>query len=126
MEKIEKEKAEKILKKKVPSPHTALDKCKAVLSVWSERRKPSEICRELSIQWAILEHWQNRAMEGMLQALEPRINLERGPALSPRLASLIEKRCAKRASPDRLDARLSKVQQARNVRKEEPAMQEAN
>jgi hypothetical protein len=126
MEKIEKEKAEKIRKKQSPSPHTALDKCKAVLSVWSERRKPSEICRELSIQWSILEHWQNRAMEGMLQALEPRINLERGPALSPRLASLIEKRCALRASPDRLDARLAKVQQGRNVRKEEPVMQEAN
>ena len=118
MEKTVKDKPEKLPRKPLPSPHTAMDKCRAVLSVWSERRKPAEVCRELSIQWAILEHWQNRAMEGMLQALEPRINLDRGPALSPRLASLMEKRCAKRMTPERLDTRLAKVQENRNAQKD--------
>jgi len=50
---------------------TASDKCKAVLSVWTEKRKPSQVCKELGVKWTILMLWQNRAMEGMLQALEP-------------------------------------------------------
>ena len=31
-------------------------------------------------------------MEGMLQALEPNVNLENGPALSPRLQSLLSRK----------------------------------
>jgi hypothetical protein len=31
-------------------------------------------------------------MEGMLQALEPRVNLEKAPALSPRLLHLLDAR----------------------------------
>ena len=38
------------------------------------------------------EQWQRRAMEGMLQALEPRVNLAQGQALSPRLQALLLKR----------------------------------
>jgi hypothetical protein len=37
-------------------------------------------------------HWQQRAMEGMLQALESRVNLARGEALSPRLQALLQHR----------------------------------
>ena len=71
---------------------TAVEKCRAVLSVWTEKRSPSEVCKSLSIQWAVLQYWQKRAMEGMLQALEPRVNLEKGEALSPRLQTLLLER----------------------------------
>ena len=70
----------------------AMEKCQAVLMIWTERRKPSAICRELAIPWMVLAQWQKRAMEGMLQALEPRVRLEKGPALSPRLQSMLEKK----------------------------------
>ena len=89
--------------------HTAEEKCRAVLSVWTEKRKPSQICKELGIKWTILMHWQNRALEGMLQALEPRRNLAQGAALSPRLQTLLAHREKNllAASGDRLESRLS-------------------
>jgi hypothetical protein len=86
MEKIKSE------KKRQTVNYGAMEKCQAVLSVWTERRRPAEICRELSVPWMVLAHWQKRAMEGMLQALEPRVRLEKGPALSPRLQAMLEKR----------------------------------
>ena len=88
----------------------AAQKCRAVLSVWTERRKPAAVCRELGIKWTILMHWQNRALEGMLQALEPRRNLEQGAALSPRLQALLERReknLLAAAPQGRLESRLS-------------------
>jgi len=87
----------------------AAEKCRAVLSVWTEKRKSADVCRELGIKWTILMHWQNRALEGMLQALEPRQNLAQGTALSPRLQSLLEhreKNLLARVS-SRLESRLS-------------------
>lgn len=96
------------------STHTAQDKVKAVLSVWTERRKPAEVCRELEIQWAILSHWQDRALEGMLQALQPRVNLEKGAALSPRLQMLLEKKQKRMEQSQvknlKLENRLAKIQ----------------
>ena len=89
---VQEEKAPQEQKKKPARSFTAIDKSKAVLSLWGERRKVMEICTELSIPWNLLNHWQNRAMEGMLQALEPRMQLEKGPALSPRLQAMLEKR----------------------------------
>jgi len=71
---------------------TAEEKCQAVLTLWTERRKPGEICRELGVAWGVLQQWQDRAMEGMLLALQPRVTVERGVALSPRLAVLLEKK----------------------------------
>jgi transposase-like protein len=72
--------------------HTAEEKCRAVLSVWTEKRKAGEVCREMGVVWGILQQWQDRAMEGMLLALQPRVAVERGVALSPRLAVLLEKK----------------------------------
>lgn len=89
---------------------TAADRCRAVLSVWTEKRTPSEVCQELAIQWTILHHWQKRAMEGMLQALEPRVNLEKAPALSPKLLQLLsarEKELMERGPSERLSKRLA-------------------
>lgn len=103
-------------KRNLQAKYTAEEKCRAVLSIWSERRKPAEICREYEIAWAVVSQWQNRAMEGMLQALEPRVNLEKGPALSPRLQALLEKREQKKfktqdSLPDKLEKRFARMQQ---------------
>jgi transposase-like protein len=89
MEKTEKIKSEK---KRQTTNHGAMEKCRAVLAVWTERRRPAEICRELGVPWMVLSEWQKRAMEGMLQALEPRVSLDKGPALSPRLQAMLEKK----------------------------------
>jgi hypothetical protein len=87
----------------------AAQKCRAVLSVWTEKRKPAAVCRDMGIKWTILMHWQNRALEGMLQALEPRRNLELGTALSPRLQTLLDHRekNLQARSAGRLESRLS-------------------
>jgi transposase-like protein len=86
------EKAERKKKVRPPSPHSAQDKVQAVLAVWTERCKPAEVCRQLNINWITFNHWQQRAMEGMLQALENRVNLSQGEALSPRLQALLQNR----------------------------------
>ncbi len=91
--------------------HTAEERCQAVLTLWTERRKPGEICREMAVTWGILQQWQDRAMEGMLLALQPRVQVERGVALNPRLAVLLEKKS--RAGLLRgLDRRLKKLQKS--------------
>jgi hypothetical protein len=80
-------------KQRTPSPpHSAPDKVQAVLAVWTERCKPAEVCRQLNIKWITFNQWQQRAMEGMLQALESRVNLSQGEALSPRLQALLQHR----------------------------------
>lgn len=114
------EKTEKIKNngKRQTMNYGPMEKCKAVLSVWTERRRPAEICREMSIPWMVLSQWQKRAMEGMLQALEPRVSLDKGPALSSRLQSMLEKkRLAIMAGTvqSRLDRTLSKAQEARRA-----------
>lgn len=98
--------------------HGAMEKCRAVLSIWTERRRPGEVCRELSIPWMVLTQWQKRAMEGMLQALEPRVRLEKGPALSPRLMTMLEKKRAQLLSSavrGRLEQTLVKAQERKTA-----------
>lgn len=112
MEKTEKIKLEK---KRQTTNHGAMEKCQAVLAVWTEKRKPAEICRELGVPWMVLSEWQKRAMEGMLQALEPRARLDKGPALSPRLQALLEKNRLTLPAQSRLEKTLSKAQDARKL-----------
>lgn len=88
--------------------HTAEEKCQAVLTLWTERRKAREICREKGVTWGVLQQWQDRAMEGMLLALQPRVQVERGVALSPRLAVLLEKK-SQAGLIKGLDRRLKKL-----------------
>jgi transposase-like protein len=88
--------------------YTPEEKCRAVLSVWTERRKRGEVCRELGVVWGILKQWEDRAMEGMLLALQPRLQVERGVALSPRLAVLLKKSQA--GMMKGLERRLKKLQ----------------
>ncbi len=121
MEKIEKvEKLEKRTEEKRGRRglgHTAEEKCQAVLSIWTERRKPGEVCREMGVTWGIVKQWQDRAMEGMILALQPRVQVERGVALSPRLAVLLEKK-GQAGLMRGLDRRLKKLQKNIKVSQE--------
>ena len=92
--------------------YSAQEKAQAVLQVWTERSKPSQICRQLKVPWITFDHWQRRAMEGMLQALEPRVRLTEGPALSPRLQTLIRKQ--QQAHTRKLAQRLEQIQLAKS------------
>jgi transposase-like protein len=111
MDKIEKPKVERLgtEEKKGRSGHTAEQKCRAVLSVWTERRKIGEVCRELGVPWSLLNQWQDRAMEGMLLALQPRVPVEKGVALNQRLAVLLERK-SKGGTIKGLERRLAKLQ----------------
>ncbi len=113
MEKAEREKVEKLgveeRRRRKGLGHTAQEKCQAVLTLWTERRKPGELCREMGVAWGVLQQWQDRAMEGMLLALQPRVRVERGVALSPRLAVLLEKK-SQAGLMQGLDRRLKKLQ----------------
>ena len=68
-----------------PNTLSPQEKVQAVLAVWTERCKPAVVCRQLNVNWITFNQWQQRAMEGMLHALENRVNLAKGEALSPRL-----------------------------------------
>jgi transposase-like protein len=90
--------------------HSAAEKAQAVLAVWTERVKPAEVMRAMSISYITLQQWQERAMEGMLQALESRANLADGAALSPRLRTLLQKRQLL-AGREKLTTRLEQLQE---------------
>jgi len=96
-------------RKRQPSPqYSAQDKAQAILAVWTDRIKPAEVCRQMQINWITFQQWQSRAMEGMLQALENRVNLAQGQVLSPRLQQLLSRR--QTSAPARLPARLEQIQ----------------
>jgi transposase-like protein len=98
-------------KQRTPSPsYSAQEKAQAVLAVWTERARPAQICQQLSINPISFHQWQERAMEGMLQALESRVNLAGGEALSPRLQRLLAKRQQAKAASSRLCTRLENIQ----------------
>jgi len=90
------------------SAHTAEAKAQAVLAIWTERVKIAEVMRTLGVPYITLQQWQQRAMEGMLQALEPRTNLADGAALSPRLRALLQRRQEAVGAP-KLQARLKRL-----------------
>lgn len=95
-----------------PTSYSAQDKAQAVLAVWTERCKASEVCRQMKIPWITFNYWQRRAMEGMLQALESRVNLAKGEALSPRLQALLLNR-QRATSTRKLAQRLEQIQLAK-------------
>jgi hypothetical protein len=108
------ERKKKPVKDKKPLPLSALDRTKAVLSVWAERRKPSEICRSLDVKWTVLRNWEDRALQGMLQALAPRRRREQAPPLSDRLEKLLGKKEEKgEVLRNRLHARLTTLQESK-------------
>jgi transposase-like protein len=127
MEKMERtEKTEKADKRtqdkrgRTTSVHPAGEKCRAVLSVWTEKRRATEVCRELGIAGPLLNQWQNRAMEGMLLALGPRVPVEKAVALSPRLAVLLDKK-VRQGSMKGLERRLACLQSKTRLNARSPS-----
>jgi transposase-like protein len=74
--------------------YSAREKAEAVLALWTEKRRPTEVCQEIGISTTLLMSWQERALEGMLGALEPRTRAEedRGPRLGRKLEKLLEEK----------------------------------
>jgi transposase-like protein len=87
-------------------------KAQAVLAAWTEKVSQSEICRQMQINYMTFQHWQDRAMEGMLRALENQLKLEDTTVLSPRLRKMMER--GRRGPEDRLGRRLLQIQQERD------------
>src|SRR5512136_1333567 len=91
--------------KKESLPYNAQQRVQAVLSLWTERRRPAQVCQELAISPKVLAHWEERALAGMLTALEARTRREPGPALSPKLERLVARQAAQQKG------RLAKLQE---------------
>ena len=91
--------------------HGAQQRCEAVLAVWMERRRPSQICRKLGIAEGVLLNWQDRALRGMLEALEPRKSIDgQGPWLPAKLDKKLRRQAAERlARQTKLSRRLEKI-----------------
>lgn len=98
--------------KKEPLPYTAQQRVQAVLSLWTERRRPADLCQELAISPKVLSHWEERALAAMLQALESPARLEPGPALSPKLERLVARQAVQQQGRlATLEKRLAKLQE---------------
>ena len=100
--------------RKEPKVYNAHQRAQAVLSVWMERRRPGQVCRELGINGTLLGQWEQRAMAGMLRALEPRgcPSPTDGPVLTPKLERLLgQGALSEQTKLARLDKRLTKLQQ---------------
>jgi transposase-like protein len=91
---------------------SAEQKAQAVLAAWTEKVSQSEICRQMQINYVTFQNWQDRAMEGMLRALDNQMRLEDTSVLSPRLRKIMER--GRRAPEDRLGRRLLQIQQERD------------
>ena len=92
------------------SPHTASEKAQAVLAIWTERVKTTQVMKTMGVTYLTIQQWQERAMEGMLQALEPRVNLADGAVLSPRIRALLDKR-QQQVGKEKLTKRLAELQE---------------
>lgn len=104
--------AKEVKARKEPLPYNAQQRVQAVLSIWSERRRPGEVCRELSISSAVLWAWEKRALAAMLKALDSQARLEPGPALSPKLERLLAQQALQqKGHMARLEKRLVKLQE---------------
>jgi len=93
---------------------SAKERAAAVLSIWTERRRPSEVGREMGVNTTMISLWQQRALEGMLQALEPRSRPESQwrPPLSPKLEKLLTRETHRSAGKmQRLEKRLMALQE---------------
>ena len=92
-------------------PPTVMEQCRAVLSVWTEKRTVEQVCRELDLRRPVFMQWQERAMSGMIRALSPREAQEaRKPALAVMVRRLVERQAAEAGGPgSRLTRRLAAV-----------------
>ena len=87
----------------------------AVLAIWTERRRPVEVCRELAITPKVLSQWEQRALSGMLKALESR-PAGRRPGAEPEAGAAAGPAGGAPAGRlARLDKRLAKLQEPKAV-----------
>ena len=101
--------------KKEPLPYNAQQRVQAVLSIWSERRHPAEVCQELAIHPSALSAWEQRALAARLKALESPTRLEPGPALSPKLERLLARQALQqKGRMAKLEKRLAKLQEPKS------------
>lgn len=120
----------KTTEKKSKAPHrrnrfTAVEKCRAVLALWTERSSGSELCKELGTTWNMLTLWQEQAMEGMVQALEPKRSAPCGNTpLNPRLQGLLDRKAARKAL-EGVDSPLPAPKLGRPPKTPQPASQPA-
>jgi len=56
-------------KRKTRRVVSARAKAQAVLAVWSGRRKASQICRELGVNWGSLNGWERKGLQGIHRAM---------------------------------------------------------
>lgn len=97
--------------KKEPLSYTAQQRVQAVLSLWTERRRPADLCQELAISPKVLAQWEERALTAMLQALETPVRREAGPALSPKLERLVARQALRQQGRvAKLEKRLARLQ----------------
>lgn len=100
--------------------HSAKERCEAVLAVWTERRRPAQVCRRLGVSEGILMSWQDRALRGMLEALEPqkRLTDAEGPLMPPKLERKLSRQAAVReARSSKLQERLARIQAVKDESK---------
>lgn len=78
--------------------YRAEEKCRAVLAMWTERKKASVLCKEMGVSASLLWQWQDRAVSGMLEALEPRGRQEgkSGPLLPEQVKRLLDRKVRSR------------------------------
>ena len=95
------------MKKRTRRVFAPKEKINAVLSVWTECKSATQVCKDMSISWTLLEKWQDQAMEGIVKSLSPG-KTERKATINTRLARLIEKKM--NGTAQKLEKRLKKIQ----------------
>ena len=106
--------------RKERAAHSAKERCEAVLAIWTERRRPAQVCRRLGVSEGILMSWQDRALKGMLEALEPQKRLmdSEGPLMPAKLERKLARQAAVREGrAARLQERLAKLQAGKDEAK---------
>lgn len=92
------------------------EKCRAVLAIWTERMKAVEVRQEMGISGSLLIQWQERAMEGMLEALEPRRAREvpARPAIGNTVKKLLDRKARLRENGPmlKLERKMQKLEEA--------------
>lgn len=103
-----------VVKKQEKRVFSAQEKCEAVLSLWAERRKPSEVSKELGVTWTQINQWQDKALSAMMEVLRPptRQDPQRGPALGPKLEKMLKKVSQRTQKLSKLEQRLEKIQES--------------
>src|SRR5437763_687433 len=76
--------------KKEPTVHSAPQRVTAVLSVWTERRRPSEVCQEMGINAALLGQWEKRFLQMGVLSQEEQEPRRRSPPPDPETEALRE------------------------------------